>query len=430
MLECLHARLAAAFFLVAIPVVAVGQKTVFTVIQPVGCNATSLAQVPGSTELFLGRQLLTADGQIAGVTGPNDCSGGNPDNRLSGKVFNRWALTLSTWNWSAHKLTLRKVLLDTSIDPDTKQSHAILTGGSMRGAIITSAYDPTIVRFDGQFLVAYECTLENDNSFAVQGTSVCISIYEPRLQMIDLNRTQVIISGTQISPSEFVAAAVPALLVYRRRLFLYWSALSIENGRFAEICIRGAELLLTAGRLSIKGAEGAIVKALDEPTTTPVWTPSRKDPLTSTTVDLRAIWVAGKSIVVAASLGGMGCTAPSDAGAGCYRLALVQTDEPMTDNAFGRGRQVNPETLPSNPQEYTQPVRDPSGSYWFLGHYVRPDANGVSDAHPMPNATFWSLNATNSVLVMFPSRNDRCGRRNSKSAITNFGINGPRIEIA
>jgi hypothetical protein len=110
--------MAAALLLAASPIV--GNDFIrgsdFVLLQPVGCNATSLAQVPDSTELFVGRQLLTADGQVAGITGPNDCSGGNPDNEKTGNAFNRWALTLSKFDWSDHKFALLKLLVDTSLD--------------------------------------------------------------------------------------------------------------------------------------------------------------------------------------------------------------------------------------------------------------------------------------------------------------------------
>jgi hypothetical protein len=394
-----------AAFLLAVSPVAGGDSSGgggFILLQPVGCNATSLAQVPGSTELFLGRQLLTSDGQIAGTTGPNDCSGGNPDNERTGRIFNRWALTLSKLDWSTHKLTPVKVILDTSIDPATKRSRAILSGGPMRGAVIRSAYDPDAVHFRDQYLIVYECTLENGKTFGVQGTSSCISAYDPRQQTIDLARTLVIVSGAQISASNFNAAAVPELLVYRDRLFLYWSALSIENGRFAQVSIRGVELLVTHGEVSVKGASGSVVHSLDEPATTRVWAVDPADPLSSTTADLRALWVAKDSIVVAASLGGTGCTAPSDAMPGCFRLALTKAEDPVANNGFGRGKRVGATLLPSNAQEYTRPIRDPAGAYWFVGHYLRPGANGVSDANPMPNATFWKQYQADSALVMFP----------------------------
>jgi hypothetical protein len=397
------ANILAALFLAAGAAVAgdSGGDSAFILLQPVGCNATSLAQVPGSAELFLGRQLLTADGQVAGITGPNDCSGGNPDNQSTGKIFNRWALTLSKLDWSTHKLTLIKALLDTSIDPATNRSRAILSGGPMRGAVIRSAYDANAVRFRDQYFIVYECTLENGKPFAVQGTSSCISAYDPYLQTIDLARTQVIVSGAQISAFNFNAAAVPELLVFRNRLFIYWSALSIENGRFAVVSIRGAELLVTQGEVSVKGAAGAVVHSLDEPATTRVWAVDPADPLSSRTADLRALWVTKDSIVVAASLGGSGCTAPSNAVPGCFRLALVKSDKALADNVFGRGDRVNA-PLPSNAQEYTRPIRDPAGAYWFVGHYLRPSANGVSSANPMPDATFWNQYKSDSALVLYP----------------------------
>jgi hypothetical protein len=367
-------------------------NTGFAVIQPVGCNATALVQVPDSAELFLGRQLLTDDGRIAGITGPNDCSGGKA---------NRWALTLSRFDWGTRQFTLLKALLDTSIDPATHQSRATLTGGPMKGAVIRSAYDPDMVRFRDQYWVVYECTLDNGKPFGVEGTSSCISLYDPHLQAIDLARTLVIVSGAQVSAADFNAAAVPELLVYRNRLFIYWSALSITSGQFTQVNIRGAELLITYGRVSVKQTGFAVVRSLDEPATTQVWAVDPKDALSNTTADLRALWVVRDSIVMAASLGGRGCTTPSGAVAGCYRLAMAKTDQPLASNAFGRGNRVTAEFLPSNAQEYTRPIRDPAGTYWLIGHFLRPIANQL-DIHSMPDAAFWKQSKADSVLVMFP----------------------------
>jgi hypothetical protein len=367
----------------------------------VGCNATALVQIPGIPDLFLGRQLLTADGAIAGITGPNDCSGGNSDNQKSGKVFNRWALSLSRLDWSDHKFTLLKVVLDTSIDPATKSSRAIITGGPMKGAVIRSAYDPDIVRFRNTYFAAYECTIENGTSFGVQGTSSCVSVYDSARQKLDLSRTQVLISGTQGMDGSLNAAAVPELLVYHDRLFIYWSALAIEHGHFKEIDIRGAELSLNGHRITVRGAGGRLVHSLDEPATTQVWAVDAADVGGDTTADLRAVWVTTDSIVAAAGLGGRGCTTPSDPGKGCFRLVLAKTNEPLAKNGFGRGLQSGADTLPSNAQEYTRPIRDASGAYWFIGHYIRPAANGQSDANPMPSAQFWQRYKSDSALVLF-----------------------------
>ena len=53
------------------------------IVKSTGCNSTAFVQVPSTADLFLGRQMLTADGQLAGFSGPNDCSGGHKDNLKS-----------------------------------------------------------------------------------------------------------------------------------------------------------------------------------------------------------------------------------------------------------------------------------------------------------------------------------------------------------
>jgi hypothetical protein len=369
------------------------------VLNTVGCNATALAQVPGTTDLFLGRQLLTAEGQIAGAT---DCSGGTQKAKAPGKTYNHWALTLVSFNWTTHTFTLLKPLLDTSIDAASGKSRAQITGGPMKGALIRSAYDPAIVRFDGTYFVVFECTLESGSPYPVSGTSSCVSVYDPVRKALDLNRTQVLISGDQGSSSRFTAAAVPALLSYQHRLFLYWSALRIDNDRFSGISIRGAELQVTGDKIGVKGATTRVVHAVDASATAEVWAANPKDPMSSTTADLRDVWATSKSLVAAASVGGAGCTAPSDHTPGCFRLKLVRFADPLPHAAILNELPLNADTLPSNAQEYSRPIQDPSGAYWLIGHYIRPAANGVSDAHPMPSLRFWQNYKPDSVLVMYP----------------------------
>jgi hypothetical protein len=367
----------------------------------VGCNATSLAQFPDRADLFMGRQLLTAGGQIAGITGPNDCSGADA---------NRWALTLVNLDWKTHRFSLGKVLLDTSIDAATGRSRAVLTGGPMRGAVVRSAYDADVVRFAGEYWVAFECVFDNGETGGKppgkppgpEGTSSCLGVYDPVLQTVDLSRTEAIIAGARSSAGLFTAAAVPQLLVYRNRLFIYWSALSVDEGRFAGITIRGAELSVSAGKAAVKGADGRLVHSTDVPATTQVWAVDPADALSDTTADLRALWVTRDGVVGAAGLGGRGCTSPSGVVKGCFRLAMAEASDPLAENAFNRGRRIDAGTLPSNPQEYTRPVLDPAGTYWLMGHFMRPRAGGYSEARPMPSADFWNRGGDASAFVMFP----------------------------
>jgi len=366
-----------------------------------GCNAVALAQVPGSPDLFLGRHLLTADGKMAGISGPNDCSGGNPDNPKNGKIFNRWGLVLERLDWTNHKFIVVKPLLDTSIDPATGQSRAIVSSGPFRGAIIQSAYDPSVVNFHGTYLVSYECIIANSGLYAVVGTSACVSVFNNSSQEIDLAHTQVVISGAK-REQRFYAAAVPHLLVYHDSLFMYWSALSISEGKFTGIAIRGAELALRDGVVSVKGNTGGIVHAIDVPTTVEVWGPEAADPMSDATVDLRGIWVNGASIIAAAGIGGSGCTVPSGKSKGCFRLAIVQSNSPLGNHVFNAAKRMNPEILPTNPQEYTFPVRDSQGKWWFIGNFHRPVGNGFSEARPVPGGDYWKKAGPPSGLVMFP----------------------------
>jgi hypothetical protein len=270
------------------------------VLAPPGCNATAFVQVPGAADLFIGRQLITETGALAGVSGPNDCSGGNAANEKAGKPFNRWSLVLDRLDWTKHAFSIVKPLLDTSLDPHAKISRAAITSGPMRGAIVRSAYDASIVTYQRAILVAFECTIENDSRFGVDGTSACLSVYDPLKQSLDMSRTAVIISGNHDHDGRFHAAAVPELLVVEDRLFVYWSALTVVQGKFAGIEVRGAELAWSPSGVTVKGSGGRVVHASDEPLTTRVWAPDPADKMANTTVDIRVAWANKRAVTAMA----------------------------------------------------------------------------------------------------------------------------------
>lgn len=364
-----------------------------TVMPAPGCNSTAFVQVPGSADLLIGRQMLTSEGQLPDLANPGGCSGG--------KGNNGWALVLYRLDWKTHTIKAVKPVLDTSIDPRTHESHARISGGPMQGALIHSAYDASMVTTrGGRVLVAFECVLAQDR-FGVTGTSSCVGTFDVVHQEVDLAHTQVVISGVHAGP-HFYAATVPELLAYQDRLFLYWSALTIDSGKFVSVTARGAELELSEGTVSVKGSRGRVVHSTDEPLTVSVWRPDSSDPMSNNTVDIRALWVNGKSVVAMASVGGAGCAAPSDASKGCYRLVVVKSESPLGDGVFNHAHKVNDAELPTNAQEYTRPIRDPDGHYWFIGHYLRPHEDGFSETRPAPGKDVWQKIKAPAVLVMFP----------------------------
>lgn len=375
------------------------------VVAAAGCNSSAYSAVPGSGELFLGRLLLSAEGALPALNGTPDCSGGNPANEKIGRIFNRWALSLHRFDWSTHRFSIVKVVLDTSLDPATRQARAVLSGGPMRGAIIQSAYDPSLVSYRGTDYVAFECIVSNGGAYGVDGTSGCIGVYDPVKQEVDLGRTQVIVSGFH-GPDQniFHAAAVPQLLVFQDRLYLYWSALNIVDGKFQSSAERGAELEADAAGVAVKGSRGRLVRSMDEPATVEVWAPQPGDPLSDTAVDARAAWASGSSVVAVAGKGGSGCAAPDGPQRGCFRLAMVRSAQPMGWHVFNQAQPVKLE-LPSNPEEYTTVMRDPRGKVWLLGHYLKPPDNGWSELRPAPGGGYWNTQPPRSAqMVMFPLR--------------------------
>jgi hypothetical protein len=366
-------------------------STDWVVLDPHACNATSLAQVPGYPNLFINRQLQTKQNALPGAQ-TSDC-----DNAGS-----RFGLTLDSIDWNTHELRILKVILDTSVDAATGHSRALVRAGPMRGLIIRSAYDASIVKFNGQHLVSYECTAENGNRFGIDGTSSCVSAYDPSNETLDLSRTQVVVSGVTVD-DRFFAAAVPQLVAFQHHLYIYWSSLLVEKGKFSRISMRATELTVALdGAITVKSNNAPFVKGIDPANTTEVWGPDPDDPMSTTTTDTRAIWAHGDMIVAMASRGGSGCTAPSDVSKGCFRLVIAKAKQPIGNHIFNRAEKVNEESLPSNPQEYTTPVVDPAGGYWFIGHYIKPSENCYSEKRPVPSSDYWAKIPGKSALVLFP----------------------------
>lgn len=364
-----------------------------------GCNATAFAQLPDDRSLFIGRQLVTADGRLAGVSGPNDCSGGDPANEKRGQAFNRWSLTLTKLDWKSGQFSIVKALIDTSTDPRTKRSRAIITGGPMRGLTIRSAYDPSVAKLGDKTYVAFECTVENGQRYHVQQTSSCVSSYDTKRQSIDVQRTVVAVSGNQ-QGNIYHVAAVPRLLAFKGSLYLYWSAMTVKNGQIMSSVARGAELVDDANGIHLKRA-GSRVPTAQDAASIAIWTPDRSA-MGNRLVNIMSFAPGTSDFLILAALGGSTCTAPSDKSAGCFRLAVRRSSTPLAHMGFNHAEVVDP-GLPTNPQEYALPVQDPQGSTWLMGHFVRPPANGFADRRSLPDKNYWQKTSRASALLMVPA---------------------------
>lgn len=364
-----------------------------------GCNSTAFTQVPGESTLFIGRQQITAGGGLAGFSAPNDCSGGNPDNERSGEPYNRWGLVLDSFNWQTKQFKLAKPLLDTSLNPETRRSGAIVTGGPMRGLIIRSAYDPSAVKFHGVIFVAFECTLENGVRYGVEETSSCLTVYDPVRRSIDMSRTVVAVSGARHG-NVYQVASVPRLLVFGGKLYLYWAASIITDGKIVRSDARGAELQLADGIPTVRAGPKRVLKPTDASSTV-VWSVGRSSS-TNLIANIMSFLPLRHSFFALAVLGGADCQNPAGTSPGCFRLAVSRSKAPLSTLGFGRAQQQH--GLPTNPNEYPTLIVDPKGNWWLLGHFRRPLVNGYAERSPAPGPDFWRSSPRESAVVLIPAK--------------------------
>lgn len=199
------------------------------------------------------------------------------------------------------------------------------------------------------------------------------------------------------------AASVPTLAVLENNLYIYWSALAIQNNQFVSIAMRGAQLNKSGSTFIVAGSGGKLVTSTQANLTTEVWAPDPTDSMSNTSVDARHVWASGNSVVALASVGGSGCVAPNGTTKGCFRMMLSKAGNPLLFHAFNLGTKSNSLAYPTNGQEYVTPIQGPDGSRWYLGHFYQTPANGYSENNPVPNIAIWKQVNRTDVLVAFPN---------------------------
>ena len=349
-----------------------------------GCNASDNVSAETEPNVFIGRQLFDASGKP--VAPGQGCSG---PLAVAAAHASRWGLVRLRLDRNAWRFETIAVLLA----PNTP-----VTKGPLRGAIVRSAYDPIVAKFDGRRLLAFECIVSK--APRVVGTSVCLAPFDG--DKLDLTRLEVVVSGAQEKGPNgsplFQSASVPQMLNWAGKLYLYWSMATVDQGRFTRVAIRGAELRPRSdGLFWVLGSHGPVPS--NGPSSTEIWSPVAGDALTDTSVDIRAVWPARGRIVMLAGVGGSGCARPGPE-PGCFRMAISTAVTPLGKGVFNKNARYDLEIFPSNSQDYTRPFKDTDGVFSFLGFFYRPSANGVSEKRALPQA--WADVRANGVLVKFP----------------------------
>jgi hypothetical protein len=302
-----------------------GMTTPHLVLARTGCGANVVSQIPGRVDLFLGRQMIVAPGA-------DPCRG------------TRTGIVLDRLDWTRHAFTLIRWALTTPV-----------TIG--RGAAeITNAYDPYVASYDNELWVAFECV-----GRGIQGTSTCMGPFDLERAAIDPARTYVAIEGRQVGPHTAYSASDPKLLVYRNRIYLYWTAIRSEDKKWVSVATRGAELIRERGLLRRFWPAGAnrATSSFDPRTNEEVWAGA----------DMGSVMAINNVIYATGSDTRGDCVKPTIDVPNCFRVIMARSTSPLRYDVFNRSM-AKQDMLPSNPTEYPRFAVDPKGQLFVIGHVL------------------------------------------------------------
>ena len=124
-----------------------GERTAFG-LQTTGCNASVFAQAPEDHSLFLGRQMITKDGE-------NTCDG------------RAWKIVLDRLDWTTKTFEIVHPVITPPVE---------IEGGRR----LLNAYDPDIVEFRGDYWLTFECVGDG-----IPGTTTCLAPMDKRSMTLE-----------------------------------------------------------------------------------------------------------------------------------------------------------------------------------------------------------------------------------------------------
>jgi hypothetical protein len=337
------------------------------------CLAHVFSQIPGQIDFFLGRAR-----NYAPPGSPSECE-------LNPQGVTQW-LALYKMDWQHHTLNYTQDVLKPPLQINASADRTIL---------ITNAYDPSVISYNGELWVAFEC-----GGRGLRGVSACIGPLDPNTYTIsDPRRVTVLIEGGPDETGYIHPASVPNLFVFRNRVYVYWSALQIEREtkRWIAAAIRGMALVQEPGGLRRfwgAGSVGRPVLSYDPRSNTEIVGVDPSDPLSDQSVDVKGVYATDTYIYVAASLGGRGpernqdCVRGNGGSYGCFRLQIFLASTPLGNHIFNRQPLLSPK-LPFNPTGYDRFFVDNHGQLAILGYFL-PRHKDYDMPHVLPRG-MWSF---------------------------------------
>ena len=344
---------------------------------PGTCNANVFSQVPRYKDYFVGPRKPTSE-----------CTPGT----IGGNI------ALYKMDWSTNTLNVDSVIYKTPAAVST----GVATGS------VGSAHDPTVVSYNGELWVAFEC----GHGTGFRGTSSCVGPFDLDKKVIDPDRTTVIVEGRDADNASIYgySTSVPNLFVFNNRLYVYWAAIqSLKTTQdWQQITIRGMELTQEPSglrRLWGVGSPGKMVASYDPSRNVEVLGLNPGNPYENQSVDLKGLYIKGAYIYLIASVGGKGpdgtqnCLKAIDpvlsTSYGCWRMQIFRSAVPLGTHIFNE-RVVSP-LLPMNPASYQHSFIAPDGTLKIIGNFFN-----TTGSYTYPFNTLHFPTPPPNLLVTYP----------------------------
>ena len=217
-----------------------------------GCNAVGYASTPNLGSLMIGR-----------IMNNDLLNGGCPSGEGA------WSLSVVNMDWNTNQVTYLYKALDTS-------SPVSIEGGAYT---VTTAYDPYIAPFQGEYWIAFECA----GSGITGGAATCMGplLWNATVGTLSVDASRISVVAIDTYPNAadphhpgqtyYHSASDPKLVVHGGQLYLYWSVATIDPSsinylgfatsdartHFKRADVRGAQVAKDgAGRMRVVGASG------------------------------------------------------------------------------------------------------------------------------------------------------------------------------
>jgi hypothetical protein len=338
------------------------------------CNASaSFAAIPGQPNMFVGRVLAIGSQTFCGA----------------GNFTTQPALGIFQMNWATNQMVFHNYLF---FPPTT-----------INGTYVRSSYDPSIMNYDGENWIAWECT---PHYSSIEYVSSCMAPLLPDLSGIDQTRFSVPVRGNTgpnpNNPRQMIglsSASIPQLLNFGGTPYIYWAIdhhIAVNTASNPMVS-RGAMLQQDpSGKFWIFGAGSNPVQTDNSSLTTVVRDVVSGDTTADHVSQVRIVYAdqTGQGLYTMSNVGGTNgsiCLNPGSVSQGCWRIEVNYTTEPLAYNTFSQNP-LPTTNFPINPMAYPRPLTLPtSGQVELFTQFAPPKTSwniGWAAAEPSCNPCF------------------------------------------